>query len=93
MKVFLTVALLVAGFSGSTAFAGTIVDDLATSEGAATCPELKSVTVDLKTTALLLLFQWPRRGNQRSLSNRCDKDTRCFAENPKLRQLLDKRAR
>lgn len=73
------VFFLVAGLGLATASAQTIVDDWAAVK-APPAPELKQVTIDPKTTALLMLdFVTPN----------CTQRPRCMASVPAVRKLLD----
>ena len=88
MQAHRLVTLLIAAFASSSAFAATIIDDWA-SVKVPPPPVLKPVTVDPKSTALLLL---DFNGHDDATSGPCNKATkpRCLASIPKIRDLLDK---
>jgi nicotinamidase-related amidase len=65
---------------GASAHAGSIVDDWASIKAPA-APELKPVTVDPKTTALLMLDFMPAN---------CGKNERCLATLPAMKKLLER---
>lgn len=75
------------GLGASSASAQTIIDDWQAVQ-APPAPSLKPVTVDLKTTALLLL---DFNGAQDPAKGPCNKNTkpRCLASLPKIQSLLD----
>jgi nicotinamidase-related amidase len=85
MRHFLALAALLAGLGG--AQAATIIDDWAQVK-VPPPPELKPVTVDPKTDALLLL---DFNGHEAADSGPCNATTkpRCLAALPKLRTVLD----
>jgi nicotinamidase-related amidase len=86
MKSRLLAALLIFGFANSTA--ATVIDDWANVK-VPPPPELKSVTLDPKTSALLLL---DFNGHEEATSGPCNKTTkpRCLASIPRIKELLDK---
>ena len=88
MKARFLVTLLVAAFASSSAFAATVIDDWANVK-VPPPPILKPVTVDPRTSALLLL---DFNGHDDASSGPCNKATkpRCLASIPKVRELLDK---
>jgi nicotinamidase-related amidase len=88
MKARFLVSLLVATVATSGVLAQTIVDDWA-SVKVPPPPELKSVIIDPKSTALLLL---DFNGHDDATSGPCNKATkpRCLASIPRIRALLDK---
>jgi nicotinamidase-related amidase len=75
-------ACLVAGFAAAAARAGTIIDDWSKVKVEAP-PQLKEVTVDPKTTALLMLDFIPTICNEQHVP-------RCVASLPAMKQLLEK---
>jgi len=78
MKRILVAGFLIATVCGSTAFAADVVEDWATIKPAA--PTLKPVTVDPKTTALLMLD---------FMKQNCGQRPRCIATLPAMKKLLD----
>ncbi|HEX4765868.1 MAG TPA: isochorismatase family cysteine hydrolase [Lichenihabitans sp.] len=80
--------LLIAAFASSSAFAATVIDDWANVK-VPPPPILKPITVDPRTSALLLL---DFNGHDDATSGPCNKATkpRCLASIPKVRELLDK---
>ena len=87
MKSRLLAALIISAFACSKGSA-TIIDDWA-SVKVPPPPELKPVTLDPKTSALLLL---DFNGHEEASSGPCNKTTkpRCLASIPRVRELLDK---
>ena len=87
IKTPVLVALLCALAAGGPACAQTIIDDWAAVRVPAP-PELKPVTVDPRTTALLVL---DFNGHEDAASGPCNAATRprCLASIPKVRRLLD----
>ncbi|MFT4181254.1 MAG: isochorismatase family protein [Rhizobium sp.] len=83
----LGLAMAAGGLGASQAQARTIIDDWRTVQPPP-APSLKPVTVDLKTTALLLL---DFNGAQDPAKGPCNKNTkpRCLASLPKVKSLLD----
>lgn len=88
MKSRLLAGLLVFAFASSDGYAATIIDDWANVK-VPPPPELKSVTLDPKSSALLLL---DFNGHEEASSGPCNKTTkpRCLASIPKIKELLDK---
>jgi nicotinamidase-related amidase len=88
MKSRLLAALLIFAFANSAASAATIIDEWA-SVKVPPPPELKSVTLDPKTSALLLL---DFNGHDEASSGPCNKTDRprCLASIPRIKELLDK---
>ena len=88
MKFGLLAALLISGLAISAASAATIIDDWANVK-VPPPPELKPVTLDPKSSALLLL---DFNGHDEASSGPCNKTTkpRCLASIPRVRELLDK---
>ena len=86
MKARLLTALLLSACAAPHASAGTIIDDWA-SVKVPPPPELRTVTVDPKTTALLLL---DFNGHEAATSGPCNtaNKPRCLASVPKVRELL-----
>lgn len=82
-----TAVVLALGFAAMPAAAATIVDGWA-SVTVPPPPELKPVTLDPKTTAVLVL---DFNGREEAASGPCNAATkpRCLASIPKVRQLLD----
>jgi nicotinamidase-related amidase len=79
MRKSIVAAAFLASFAVS-AHAGSIVDDWAGVKAPA-APELKTVTVDPKTTALLMLDFMPAN---------CGKNERCLATLPAMKTLLER---
>ena len=77
MKRILAAAFLIVGICGGTALAGDIVEEWAAQKPPA--PELKPVTVDPKTTALLMLD---------FMKQNCGPRPRCMATLPAMKKLL-----
>ena len=88
MRTRIAVIMLALAFGAAPAAAQTVIDDWAKVKVPAP-PELKSVTLDPKTTALLLL---DINGHDEATSGPCNKATRprCLASLPAVRKLLDK---
>jgi nicotinamidase-related amidase len=88
MKSRLLAALLVFAFANSNGYAATVIDDWANVK-VPPPPELKSVTLDPKSSALLLL---DFNGHEEASSGPCNKTTkpRCLASIPRIKELLDK---
>ncbi|MGV1834716.1 cysteine hydrolase family protein [Rhizobium rhizogenes] len=84
---FIAFSVVMSPLGTSAAFAQTIIDDWQTVKPPA-APELKPVTVDLKTTALLIL---DFNGAQDPTKGPCNKNTkpRCLASVPKVKAMLD----
>ena len=78
MKRILAAGFLIATLCGGTALAGDIVEEWASIKPAA--PALKPVTVDPKTTALLMLD---------FMKQNCGQRPRCMASLPAMKKLLD----
>jgi len=81
-------ALLISVVASSPAVAATVIDDWANVK-VPPPPELKSVTIDPKSTALLLL---DFNGHEEASSGPCNKAAkpRCLASIPTIRELLSK---
>ena len=77
MKRVLAAVFLIVGVCGGTALAGDIVEEWAAQKPPA--PELKPVTVDAKTTALLMLD---------FMKQNCGQRPRCIATLPAMKKLL-----
>jgi nicotinamidase-related amidase len=88
MKSRLLAALLISAFARANGYAATIIDDWANVKPPP-APELKSVTLDPKSSALLLL---DFNGHEEATSGPCNKTTkpRCLASIPRIKELLDK---
>ncbi|NTG87687.1 cysteine hydrolase [Agrobacterium rhizogenes] len=84
---FMALSTVLSLLGTSAAFAQTIIDDWRNVKPPA-APELKPVTVDLKTTALLIL---DFNGAQDPTKGPCNKNTkpRCLASVPKVKTMLD----
>ncbi|HEY5065988.1 MAG TPA: isochorismatase family protein [Xanthobacteraceae bacterium] len=79
-RVFTTIALAAAavGMAAAPAFAGNVIDDWASIK-TPPAPQLKAVTVDPKTTALLMLD---------FMNQNCGKRPACVASIPAMKKLL-----
>jgi len=88
MKSRLLAALLISALASSNGYAATVIDDWA-SVKVPPPPELKPVTLDPKTSALLLL---DFNGHEEASSGPCNRTNRprCLASIPKIKELLDK---
>ncbi|HLH49470.1 MAG TPA: isochorismatase family protein [Roseiarcus sp.] len=88
MRISFAALALTFAFATAPASAETVIDDWAKVK-APPPPELKSVTLDPKTTALLLL---DFNGHDEATSGPCNKATkpRCLASLPAVRKLLDR---
>ena len=88
MRARLVAAMLIFGFAGAHGFAATIIDEWSDVK-VPPPPELKSVALDPKTSALLLL---DFNGGADASSGPCNAATkpRCLASIPKIKALLDK---
>jgi hypothetical protein len=77
---------LISAFASSAASAATIIDDWANVKPPS-APELKSVTLDPKSSALLLL---DFNGHDEATSGPCNNTTkpRCLASIPRIKELL-----
>ncbi len=84
---FIGLSAAISPFGATPASAQTIIDDWQKVKPPA-APELKPVTVDLKTTALLIL---DFNGAQDPTKGPCNKNTkpRCLASVPKVKAMLD----
>ena len=84
---FIALSAAISPFGATTASAQTIIDDWQKVKPPVP-PELKPVTVDLKTTALLIL---DFNGAQDPTKGPCNKNTkpRCLASVPKVKTMLD----
>jgi nicotinamidase-related amidase len=88
MKSRVLAGLLISAFANSHGYAATIIDDWANVKPPPP-PELESVTLDPRSSALLLL---DFNGHEEASSGPCNKTTkpRCLASIPKIKDLLDK---
>jgi nicotinamidase-related amidase len=88
MKIGLLAAVLISCFASANGYAATIIDDWANVK-VPPPPELKSVTLDPKSSALLLL---DFNGHEEATSGPCNKTTkpRCLASIPRIKELLDR---